>query len=178
MTRWGKPALPLGLTTSGARTLQLPAASEPRAGAGFQARGTVADSGGDARQERAAGNGGGAGTDTGRARPLPCAGPTPRSARPRPAPADAPLAGSRADTRLAPPPSLIGRAPPARAEAKGYLLVKRNRLILMIPVLAAVGGTGLHHPSSPQPSHFCRPSRQVKRLPMSLLSALTLSLLR
>lgn len=159
-------ALPLGLTTSGARILRLQGASEPRAGAGIEARETVAD-GAAARAENAQP------ATTGARAPTPAGGahPEERTAAPRPAPAYAPLAGSRADTRLAPPPSLTGRAPPARAAAEGHLLVKRNRLILVIPVLAAVGGTGLHHPASPQSLHFCRSSRQVKLLPMSLLSA-------
>lgn len=105
---------------------------------------------------------------------------TPSSALAHPAPAYTPLARSRADTRLAlaPPPSLTGCAPPARAGAdcarrERHLLVERNGLILIISVFAAVGGTGLHHPSGSQSFRFFRPSRQVKLLSMSLLSALT-----
>lgn len=71
----------------------------PAPAARTRARGTVADSGGDARRERAARGDWArarttAGTPTARTR---------RTARPRPAPADAPLSRSRADTRLAPP---------------------------------------------------------------------------
>jgi len=56
-------------------------------------------------------------------------------------------------------------------------LVERNGLILIIPVLAAVGGTGLHHPSGLQSLHFYRSRRQEKLLSMSPRWALTPSLL-
>lgn len=122
----------------------------------------------------------GAGTPTARGRtdleegsivPRPCLRPCP-----------APPIRSRADTRLAPPPSLTGRAPPARAGANparraGYLLVERDGLILIVSVLAAVGGTRLHHPSGLQSLHFGRSSRQAKLLSMSPRWALTPSLL-
>ena len=97
-------------------------------------------------------------------------------ARPRPS------HRSRAETPLAPPPER-GRAPPASplglspASYAGSLLVKRNGFILVVSVLAAVGGTGLYHPSGPQLPHFCRPSRQLRLLPVSPRSALTPSLL-
>lgn len=48
------------------------------------------------------------------------------------------------------PPELEPLAP--AAEHASYLLVERDGLVLIVPVLAAVGGTGLHHPSGPP--HF------------------------
>lgn len=44
------------------------------------------------------------------------------------------------------------RARAAVAEHASYLLVEGDGLVLIVPVLAAVGGTGLHHPSGPP--HF------------------------
>ena len=103
-------------------------------------------------------------------------------ARPARDPGRRPSCRCRVETRLAPPPER-GRAPPASplglspASYAGSLLVKRNGFILVVSVLAAVGGTGLYHPSGPQLPHFCRPSRQLRLLPVSPRSALTPSLL-
>lgn len=54
-------------------------------------------------------------------------------------------------------PGSASARPPARPSprprsAASYLLVERDGLVLIVPVLAAVGGTGLHHPSGPP--HF------------------------
>lgn len=120
---------------------------------------------GDARRDRAAG---------------PPSGSELR--RPAPAPAPAPAPGlARGARRPAPPPSPTGRAPPPRLERPPrrarYLLVERNGLILIVSVLAAVGGTGLHHPSGPQSLRFWLPSRRGKLLSVSPRSALTPALL-
>lgn len=78
-----------------------------------------------------------------------------------PAPAGQPsAAGARRPPRLlqvsrghAPgSASTRSRAPAAAAEHASYLLVEGDGLVLIVPVLAAVGGTGLHHPSGPP--HF------------------------
>lgn len=88
-------------------------------------------------------------------RPRSHGSPPPPAARPSPSPPAAPpspgLARTRAELRLRlRPPELAPLAP--AAEHASYLLVERDGLVLIVPVLAAVGGTGLHHPSGPP--HF------------------------
>lgn len=100
-------------------------------------------------------------------------------AGPRPAP---PLSQfSRGNAPGSAPPSAAARPSaqlgPSPARCAGSLLVKRNGFILVVSVLAAVGGTGLYHPSGPQLLHFCRPSRQLRLLSVSPRSALIPSLL-
>lgn len=81
-------------------------------------------------------------------RPAPAGLPAPSAARARRPPRLLQVSRGHAQGSASTRP----RAPAAAAEHASYLLVEGDGLVLIVPVLAAVGGAGLHHPSGPP--HF------------------------